>query len=91
MHAGGKVTAVVVVASGPAQVFAPKQFTTFDFAAFGKKGEAEVQVYRTDARINMRCIQRFVALAPVNFAMVIPPMSMTTVVLRIKQQFKVKG
>ena len=58
--------------------------------AFGSKGEAEVQIYRTDGRDNMRCIQSFAAPAPVKFAIVIPPMSMTTIVMHIKQQYRVK-
>lgn len=86
---GGKVTAVVVTASGPAQFFAPKTLTTYDFTGFGKKGEADVRIYRTDGRVNMRCIQSMTLPAPVKFAIIIPPMSMTTVLVKIKRQYKV--
>lgn len=84
-----QVTAVVVTASGPAQVFEARRLTSYDFTAFGKKGDAEVQIWRTNQEDNMQLIQSFLCPAPVKFSVVIPPMSMTTVTMRIKQQYKV--
>ena len=83
-----QVTAVVVTASGPAPIFAPKQLTSYDFTAFGSKGEAEVHIYRTDQKDNMHCIQKFRVPAPVKFAIIVPPVSMTTVVMKIEQQYR---
>ncbi|KAK9790933.1 hypothetical protein WJX73_002148 [Symbiochloris irregularis] len=84
----GKTTAVVVTASGPAQLFTSQRLTTYDFTPFGAKGEGEVTIYRTDARLNMKRIDSFFLTAPLKFSIVIPPMSMTTVVMHFERTGK---